>query len=87
VIAGRSGGVPDAVRDGVTGLLVDANDSAAVAAAMVRTLREPGLASVLGANGREWVEREMNWTRAADEFEAAMTKFFPQVFGGVKEAV
>jgi hypothetical protein len=29
----------------------------------------------------------MNWTRAADEFEQTMKKFFPQVFFGGKEAV
>jgi len=92
VIAGRSGGVPDAVREGVTGLLVDPGDSDAVAATIMKVLREPGLAKKLGANGREWVEKEMNWTRAADEFAETMEKFFPRVvFGGVfsgsKEAV
>jgi phosphatidyl-myo-inositol dimannoside synthase len=80
VIAGRSGGVPDAVQDGITGLLVNPVDSEEVAAAIVRVLREPWLARVLGENGRKWVEREMNWTRSADEFEGAMKKFFPQAF-------
>jgi phosphatidyl-myo-inositol dimannoside synthase len=87
VIGGRSGGVPDAVRDGITGLLVDPNDPEAVAAALLRVLREPGLAKTLGRNGRVWVEREMNWTRAADEFEQAMEKFFPQATKLRKEAV
>jgi phosphatidyl-myo-inositol dimannoside synthase len=91
VIGGRSGGVPDAVREGITGLLVDPNDPEAVAAAIVTVLQEPGLAKTLGNNGRAWVEREMNWTRAADEFEQAMRKFFPRSFGmeklAVKEAV
>jgi phosphatidyl-myo-inositol dimannoside synthase len=87
VIAGRSGGVPDAVQDGLTGLLVNPDDGETVAAAILKVLREPGVANVLGKNGREWVESEMNWTRAADEFEEAMKKFFPQVFSGGKEAV
>jgi phosphatidylinositol alpha-1,6-mannosyltransferase len=87
VIAGRSGGVPDAVVEGVTGLLVEPCDSDAVAAAIVKVLLEPELAKVLGANGRKWVEAEMNWTRAADEFERAMEKFFPQIVSGAKEAV
>jgi phosphatidylinositol alpha-1,6-mannosyltransferase len=86
VVAGRSGGVPDAVLDGVTGLLVDPYDSDVVAAAITKVLREPGLAKTLGANGRKWVEEEMNWTRAADEFARAMERFFPQVVS-VKEAV
>jgi phosphatidyl-myo-inositol dimannoside synthase len=87
VIAGKSGGVPDAVLDGVTGLLVDPSDSDAVAAAIVKILSEPALAKTLGLNGREWVEAEMNWTRAADEFARAMEKFFPQVVSSGKEAV
>jgi phosphatidyl-myo-inositol dimannoside synthase len=87
VIAGRSGGVPDAVQDGLTGLLVDPNDVEAAAAAMVKLLREPIVANIMGENGRKWVESEMNWSRAAEEFEQAMRKFFPQnVFSG-KEAV
>ena len=85
VIAGRSGGVPDAVQDEVTGLLVNPIDSDAVAAAIVRFLREPWVANVMGENGRKWVETEMNWTRSADEFEQAMKRFFPQSYSGVKE--
>jgi phosphatidylinositol alpha-1,6-mannosyltransferase len=79
--------VPDAVQDGITGLLVNPVDSEAVAAAMIKVLRERGAAKTMGDNGRKWVESEMNWTRAADEFEQAMKKFFPQVFFGGKEAV
>jgi hypothetical protein len=41
---------------------------------------------ILAGVAASWVEREMNWTHAADEFEAAMREFFPQVFSGVKEA-
>ncbi|MGA2336185.1 MAG: glycosyltransferase family 4 protein [Terriglobales bacterium] len=87
VIAGRSGGVPDAAQDGITGLLVSPADSEAVAAAIIKVLREPGVANTMGENGRRWVETEMNWTRAADEFEQTMKKFFPQVFFGGKDAV
>jgi phosphatidyl-myo-inositol dimannoside synthase len=87
VIAGNSGGVPDAVQDGITGLLVNPDDSEAIAAAIVNVLREPVAADIMGENGRKWVEREMNWTRAADEFEQAMTKFFPHARGDGKEAV
>jgi len=87
VIGGKSGGVPDAVQDGRTGLLVNPEDSEAVAVAIIKVLREPGLANTMGDNGRKWVETEMNWTRSADEFEEAMKKFFPQVFSGSKEAV
>jgi glycosyltransferase involved in cell wall biosynthesis len=41
------GGVPDQVRDGVEGLLVAPDDPAGLAAALIRVLREPGLAARL----------------------------------------
>jgi len=77
VIAGRSGGVGDAVEHEVTGLMVNPVDAEEVATAMLRVLREPGLAKKFGDNGRSWVESVMNWTRAADEFERALGQFFP----------
>src|SRR5207247_232890 len=56
VVAGNSGGVPDAVRDGETGFLVPAEDPAAFADAISRLLGDPGLARRVGAAGRHAVE-------------------------------
>jgi len=77
VIGGLSGGVPDAVIDGVTGILVDPTDPDAIAKAIVRVFTDRGLAQKLGCNGRRWVEEEMNRDRAAKEFQEAFFKFFP----------
>ncbi len=76
VIAGRSGGVSDAVQQGITGLLVNPTSVDEVADAIIRLLAEPKLAQSLGKNGRLWVESEMNWGRAAEEFQSAMERFF-----------
>lgn len=86
VIAGRSGGISDAVQNGVTGVLVNPLDIEEVAAATINVLGEPSLAKALGNNGREWVEKEMNWDRAADEFQRAVEQFFPSDLSGSKEA-
>jgi len=64
-IGGRSGGVPDAVLDGETGLLVDPWDPMDIAQATIRLLTDRELAIHLGENGRRRVEMEMNWSRAA----------------------
>lgn len=63
VVAGRSGGVADAVIDGETGFLVDPDDPEAVAAAIVSILADPALARRLGENGRRRVESDLNWKR------------------------
>jgi phosphatidylinositol alpha-1,6-mannosyltransferase len=63
VIGSRSGGIPEAVREGETGLLVDPDDPAAVAGAAVRLLEDEALRRRLGAAGREAVERYYNWDR------------------------
>lgn len=65
VLGGRSGGVPEAVREGETGLLVEADDAEAVAAAMVRLLEDDGLRRRLGAAGRRAVESYYNWDRVS----------------------
>lgn len=63
VIGSRSGGIPEAVREGETGLLVDPDDPAAVAAAAVRVLEDDALRRRLGAAGRAAVEGYFNWDR------------------------
>jgi len=65
VVGGRSGGVPDAVRDGETGLLVDPDDPLAVAAGINRLLDDPELRRRFGAAGRRAVETYYNWDRVA----------------------
>jgi phosphatidyl-myo-inositol dimannoside synthase len=69
VIGSSTGGIPDAVRDGETGLLVDPENPAAVAGAVRLLLRDRDLARRLGAAGHEAVKSFYNWDRvAADVF-------------------
>jgi phosphatidyl-myo-inositol dimannoside synthase len=67
VVAGRSGGIPAAVRDGETGLLVDAERPEAVAEALAGLLDDPGLRARLGAAGRRAVESHYNWDRVTGD--------------------
>jgi glycosyltransferase involved in cell wall biosynthesis len=53
VVSSSAGAIPEAVRDGHTGLIVPAADVDALHAAMRRLLAEPGLAQRLGNAGRE----------------------------------
>ncbi|MGH7570124.1 MAG: glycosyltransferase family 4 protein [Gemmatimonadales bacterium] len=63
VIAGRSGGLAEAVQDGETGLVVDPDDPEAVAAALRRMLTDQLLARRFGQAGRKAVETNYNWDR------------------------
>ncbi len=74
VVAGRSGGVVDAVIDGETGLFVEANDAQALAEALVRVLKDPDLARHLGENGKRRVETELNWAEFTRRSLAALEK-------------
>jgi phosphatidylinositol alpha-1,6-mannosyltransferase len=75
VLGGRAGGIPDAVRDGETGLLVDSTDPAAVLAAVRSLLADPALARRLGAGGRRAVETYYNWDRVAADVLAIGREF------------
>ena len=61
VVAGRSGGAPETVRDGITGAVVDGRSVAAVADEVAGLLADPDLAAKMGRAGREWVSREWRW--------------------------
>jgi len=69
VVAGRSGGAPDAVREGETGHVVDGRDVTGVARRVAGLLADPDRARRAGAAGRAWVEAEWRW----DVLAARMT--------------
>jgi glycosyltransferase involved in cell wall biosynthesis len=67
VVTTDAGGIPSIVRNDETALLVRRNDPAAMAAAALRLLDEPGLAARLGRNGRETCE-QFRWSRVASRW-------------------
>ena len=67
VVATRSGGVPEAVKDTETGLLADEEDVDGVAQAIRTILSDPELASRLGKANRLWSE-SLTWERSAKQY-------------------
>ena len=61
VIAGDSGGAPDAVLEGETGLVVDGTSKLDVAAAVVELLLDPDRSRAMGVRGRQWIIQEWRW--------------------------
>jgi phosphatidylinositol alpha-1,6-mannosyltransferase len=73
VIAGRSGGISDAVIDGETGFLVDPENSQEIADTIIKLLDNPELARKLGEQGRKRVVEEFTWRKAAEIIEEKMS--------------
>lgn len=61
VLAGRSGGAPEAVRHGETGLVVDGTSVPEIARALARLLGDPMERKAMGMAGRAFVERTYAW--------------------------
>ncbi len=69
VVAGTSGGAPEAVRAGETGLVVDDPRSpASVAASILTLLDDRDRASRMGLAGRAWVESDWSWDLLAERW-------------------
>jgi len=73
VIAGRSGGVEDAVIDGLNGLLVDPEDTGQIARAIVKLALDAGLRQKLGEQGRERALKDFNWEKQINKIYKAIT--------------
>ncbi len=67
VVAAATGGVPEIIADGAEGILVDAGDATAAAAAAARLLSDRRLAAAMGAHGRETYERRFTLERLSRE--------------------
>jgi phosphatidylinositol alpha-1,6-mannosyltransferase len=72
VIGGLSGGVPEVIRDGETGLLVQPDDPDELARAIVSILESRVKARELGENGRRNVREKYQWDRIAKTYLAEM---------------
>ena len=72
VVAGRSGGSPDAVLEGESGYVVDGTRVDEVARAVGDLLVDPEKAQRMGAAGRDWVEREWRWDVLAARLRALL---------------
>lgn len=72
VVAGRSGGAPDAVVDGRTGVLVDGRDLVAITDAVADLLADRTRAAAMGRAGRAWVEECWRWDTLAARLGALL---------------
>jgi phosphatidyl-myo-inositol dimannoside synthase len=72
VVGGRSGGIPDAIAEGVTGSLVNPHDAEDIAHSLAQLLTNKDLANRLGQQGRSWVVKDFGWGRVADQVQGIL---------------
>ena len=70
VIAGRSGGAPDAVDEDVTGYSVDGTSTLEVSKAIIKMLDDPIKAREMGQAGRSWIIDKWRWEIWSKEFNS-----------------
>jgi len=74
VIAGNSGGAPDAVDEGKSGVVVSGIDNDAIAKAVVKFLNDPEISKTMGDYGRKWVVEKWRWEIWSEAFEQLLKK-------------
>jgi len=74
VIAGSSGGVKDAVRDGYNGLVVNSESVEEIKKGIIKLAVDPGLRQQLGEQGKSRAVKEFNWEKQVEKITQAIKK-------------
>jgi len=69
VVATNVGGIPEAVADGVTGILVPPRDPQALASAVLRLIEEPALWETMSREGPKFIAANFDWETNAAKME------------------
>ncbi|MFG3195921.1 glycosyltransferase family 4 protein [Streptomyces sp. NPDC048208] len=72
VVAGDSGGAPDAVLDGETGWVVRGGEPGEAAERITALLADEGLRRRMGERGRQWVEEKWRWDLLAERLKVLL---------------
>lgn len=78
VVATRVGGLPDLIDDGKTGCLVPSEDAPALAAAILRVLRDPDAAHRMGEAARALVRERFQAERLVGDLEGLYVKLLEE---------
>lgn len=82
VVAAAAGGIPEAVRDGTTGLLVPREDALAAATALLRIEDDRTLADRLGYEAARQAREEWSWERMVSAYEVLYERAWRRAVGG-----
>jgi phosphatidylinositol alpha-1,6-mannosyltransferase len=74
VLAGNSGGAPDAVLQNETGLVVNGTDAKQIASASIELLTKVESSQKMGVRGRQWIIENWRWEIWSKDFEDLLNK-------------
>jgi len=74
VIGGNSGGIPDAIEDGVTGYLIDPGNEGELAVRIIELLSDKEKAEKMGQAGRERAVAQFDWKKVTNKFDAFLAE-------------
>jgi phosphatidyl-myo-inositol dimannoside synthase len=72
VLAARTGGIPEAVKEGLTGVLFRAGDSHDLREKLTALLASPGQLQSMSLAGPEWVKTHFSWKTALERLSVLM---------------
>jgi glycosyltransferase involved in cell wall biosynthesis len=78
VISTRVGGIPELVRDGIDGLLINAGDQTALTNALIRLGQDADLRVLMGNNARQQVELNFSREVVVPQLEALYHSLLPK---------
>ena len=67
IVASNSGGVPEAVLDKKTGLIVDPENKYNISQAIIKLLEDKNLAIELAKKGKQRILREFKWEKQLEK--------------------
>jgi len=76
VIAGNGGGVRDAVKDGLNGLLVNPEDVGEIQSAIIKLAKDGKLRGKLGEQGKKRAIKEFSWDKQAKKIHKIVSRKF-----------
>jgi spore coat protein SA len=83
LVASRVGGIPEIVREGLNGLLLDQkNDPGELAEKIISLLRDPEQRKKLGTQGRQWVLNNFSWEKITQSMEQVYDEVWEKTIGG-----
>ena len=73
-VAVRTGGIPEAVEEGKTGILIEPSNYEALTRAVTSLLRDDTLRLTMGANAQSRTKEQFDWEKIGEKYEALFVR-------------